>query len=1044
MNTKKYNEAFDLALARLNNAQRQAVNTLTGPVMVIAGPGTGKTQILASRIGKILQDTDALPENILCLTYTDTGRSEMRKRLISLIGPAAYRVAIHTFHSFCNDVIQENSTYFGKLNLDLISELELVILMRKLIDEIPEGNELKRYTGEVYYDLPRLKNLFQKMKKEAWTVEYLISRINGYIELVPYMEEFKYKKKFKDNNVGDLKKEGKNEIERMKKLKDAVNLYPNFQLKMKESGRYTYDDMILWVLDAFSTNKNLLLNYQERFQYFLIDEFQDTSGSQSKLMYYLISYFDNPDVFVVGDDDQSIYSFQDANVKNIEDFRNLFKENLTKVVLEENYRSTQIILDLAKTLITNNKERIEQNKVLHAKSERLKEVIIIPEIIEYSSSAHETVGIALKIEQLIKDGIEPKEIAVLYRNHNNVSDLDQYLRNSNIPVYLVRSSNLLKFSLIEQIINIIRFVALELAVPFSGDAVLFQILHFPFFNLRPIDIARLALKTTQKNFDRGKETYSLRIAIGEQLPAQTATLFDQPDSADMKRVSLILEKLISDAASSTLQQFFENLLYQTGILNFSLTAGDKYTSLQLINSFFNYLKDETQKDNMDIQAFVHNLDLLQSNNISIPFYKMAGDEKGVQLMTAHGSKGAEFEHVFIINCTKSNWGEKKNNNSAFKLPDNLVSIISQHTTNPLEEERRLFYVAITRAKTNLTISYFAKDEKEKDHERSQFVEEIINNDNFFHKTLTEMEMVNFYATRFQQNEPPRIKLIDKDYIDTLLKNYTLSVTHLNTYLNCPLSFYFQNLIKVPAAKSAAMTFGSAVHHALQRLFEKMDKSDDKIFPSKKEFVDDFNWYLHRNVQSFTKEEFKLRKEYGAKILPAYYDSKINNWSKNILIEKNIKGVEIQGVPINGKLDKIEISGNFATVVDYKTGKYDNAKKKISSPNDKDVNGGDYWRQAVFYKILMDNFRGNDKMVISSVFDFVEPYKDAYEILKVDVSAEDVSIVTQQIVSTWEKIKNHEFDVGCNDVKCQWCNFVKKNALDVNRQGASYQEDWEEE
>src|ERR1700743_1811336 len=185
----KFNETFQQALAQLNPEQLAAVNKMDGPVMVIAGPGTGKTQILAARIGKILLETDAAPANILCLTYTDAGTIAMRRRLLSFIGPDAYKVHIHTFHSFCNDIIQENLSLFEKTSLDPISDLEKIQLFKTLIDSFPKNHPLKRYRGDVYFEMYNLQNLFSTMKREGWTPEWIRRKIEQYLAGLPARDE---------------------------------------------------------------------------------------------------------------------------------------------------------------------------------------------------------------------------------------------------------------------------------------------------------------------------------------------------------------------------------------------------------------------------------------------------------------------------------------------------------------------------------------------------------------------------------------------------------------------------------------------------------------------------------------------------------------------------------------------------------------------------------------------------------------------------------------------------------------------------------------
>jgi len=229
--------------------------------MVFAGPGTGKTQILASRIGKILLETDAQPENILCLTYTDSGAVAMRRRLLQFIGPDSYKVNIYTFHAFCNDVIQENLSLFEKIALDPVSDLEKIQLFKELIDLFPKNHPLKRYRGDVYFEINNLQSLFSNMKREGWAPEFIIQKIDEYVKDLPEREEFVYKTSRAGKwNKGDLKPAYHDALERMEKLKAAVGEFDRFQQLMRKKNRYDFDDMINWVIQAFEENKNLLAN----------------------------------------------------------------------------------------------------------------------------------------------------------------------------------------------------------------------------------------------------------------------------------------------------------------------------------------------------------------------------------------------------------------------------------------------------------------------------------------------------------------------------------------------------------------------------------------------------------------------------------------------------------------------------------------------------------------------------------------------------------------------------------------------------------------
>src|SRR6201985_2947121 len=232
----KYNEKFQEALSKLNPEQLSAVEQIDGPVLVIAGPGTGKTQILAGRIGKILTETDAAAHEILCLTYTDAGAVTMRKRLFEFIGPDAYRVNIYTFHAFCNEIIQENLEYFGKLSLEALSDLESAMLFRELVDEFPDDHLLKRFTGEIHFDAPNLKSLFSDMKKESWDEAAIEKAVQEYLDDLPNREKYIYKRANTKTGIkiGDLKQKDIDKAhEQMKKLLSAVSEFKNFNKKMK-------------------------------------------------------------------------------------------------------------------------------------------------------------------------------------------------------------------------------------------------------------------------------------------------------------------------------------------------------------------------------------------------------------------------------------------------------------------------------------------------------------------------------------------------------------------------------------------------------------------------------------------------------------------------------------------------------------------------------------------------------------------------------------------------------------------------------------------
>lgn len=1026
---KKFTEEY----ARLNEKQREAVDTIEGPVMVIAGPGTGKTQILAARIGKILLETDALPQNILCLTYTEAGVIAMRRRLTSFIGPDAYKVNIYTFHGFCNEVIQDNLSLFEKTALNPVSDLERIRLFKMLIDRLPRNNPLKRYRGDVYFEIRNLKELFSVMKREGWTPAFIKDKIQLYAERIKDDEQYKYKKATRNNKPGDYKPAYFEELDRMEKLEAAVDQFGNFQALMRENNLYDFDDMINWVTAVFTENKNILATYQERFQYILVDEYQDTSGSQNEIVRLLIDFWEEPNVFVVGDDDQSIFRFQGANVENMEKFAGSYA-SLLKIVLVNNYRSTQTILDASRSLISRNTERLVNKfegltKNLVASREDLKNIHHPPLIVEYQSVKDEMADITNKVKALVDEGVPPGNIAVIYKENNYGEQLLAYFSIKKIPAYSKRNIDILKDPFANKIFKILGYLAAEHTIPYSGDELLFEIMHFDFYSIPPIEIARLSVEANTRNYDR--QQTSIRQLLYERSHMPARDLFDTGMLPVLKNFSRMLEQLIAAVSNLTLQQLFEQVITRAGILSYIMNSEEKIKLLQILTAIFDFIKEESARNPlMHVKELVDIIESMQHEKLPLPLLQVSGSEDGVNLLTAHGSKGLEFEHVFITGLNAYLWEKKRNPNNGYKYPDTLFSSLPSADAN--EELRRLLYVALTRAEKHLQLSFVKLKPDNKEAEASMFIAEIIEATGLpvRHIELSQEELMEYEVLRYSP-AAPEIEKTEREFIKPLVDRFVMNVTSLNNYLDCPLSFYYKNLIRIPTGKSESLEFGSAVHFALQRLFEEMQKDAQQRFPPVLSAISHFKWYMHRHRENFTEEAFKRRMEQGEIILTAYYNQYAEQWNKIVIVERNIKNVSVNGIPIKGKIDKMEFSGKEINVVDYKTGDPLKAAKKLLSPCEKLPDGGDYWRQAVFYKILIDNIDGRDWRVVSTEFDFIEPDKsNTFQKKKVLIQPADMETVTQQITRVWERIQAYDFYTGCGKEECMWCNFVKENNLAV--------------
>ena len=1027
------NQAFSEAYRKLNREQKRAVDQIEGPVMVIAGPGTGKTQILSARIGKILIETDSQPQNVLCLTYTDAGVIAMRKRLLEFIGADAYKVHISTFHAFCNNVIQDNLSLFEKTSLDPVSELERIQLFKVLIDGFPKNHPLKRYRGDVYYEIGNLQQLFSTMKKENWTPQFINQKIDEYINLLPGQEEYKCKRATKAFKKGDVRTDLiAEETEKMEKLRAAVNEYEPYQLMMREKSRYDFDDMINWVIRAYTENSYLLTSYQERYHFVLVDEYQDTSGIQNQLVQMLINYWDKPNVFVVGDDDQSIYRFQGANVENMIEFADKYSQDLITVVLTNNYRSIQPILDISKTLIDTNQKRLVRelpnlSKDLVSSNQLIRHLTHLPHIKKYGTQREEMIDITRQIDQLVQQGVKPERISVIYRENRYGEELFEFLKRRNIPAYSKRSKNILQIPFARKVIQLLHYLAAEHDTPFGGDEMLFEILHFDFYRIPPVEIARITVEAN--GLKQGGEATSIRKLVQQKIHQPPQTLFDTPIHPHLKKISNQLEELIAAVPNVTIQTLFEMVIRDGGVLDYVMNNDRKVYLLQVLTGLFDFVKEETRRNpDIDLEELTSTIKLMMENRISVPLVETSGTATGVNLLTAHGSKGLEYEHVFVAGCNASYWDDVRRGRSGYAFPDTMFS---SQTSSSEEELRRLFYVALTRAEKYLTISYAAHRPDGREWEPSRFIHEIISKHTLpIEPVSVQADLVSQFNEEQFTSRSPEIEKTDEDFMKGLVDRFEMNVTALNNFLRCPLEFYYKTLIRIPVGKSEALAFGSAVHYAVQRLFERMKSSADQRFPGRAVLLEDFTWYMKRHRENFTREAFARRMEYGEEVLKNYYDKWIGSWSPVVAVERNIRNIVVNGVPMRGKLDKIEFSGNEVNIVDYKSGDLEKAKDKLKPPDARQPNGGDYWRQAVFYKMLVDNDR-NKWQTTSVEFDFIEPDKKGEYIKKLlIIHPADVETVTQQMTTVWNRVRKHDFYTGCGKEECHWCNFIKDNNLAV--------------
>ena len=1032
---------FDSEYKKLNPEQLEAVNTIEGPVMVIAGAGTGKTQTIALRIGKILRETQINPSNILCLTFTENAALNMRERLLDLIGPSSYSVRIATFHAFCNSVIKDHPEYFLKSTVEseAIDDITQIEIIRSLIDKLPSESPLKNLNFTYFYQKDIISTL-STLKKEnisparfnelikyaadfvtvaspvaeklqairaapkaVGEITSLISDLTSNSKINPlYQVRLKYFLTLFESNastLSELKKNVKDFIESLNnnlpKLRDLSILYQSYQKTLLERGLYDYEDMILWVILALQTNSELLSQYQELYQYLLVDEFQDTNSAQMEILNLLTKNQDNPNLFVVGDDDQSIYRFQGASVENVYSFYQKYQQTLKLIVLKNNYRSHQLILDSSQDVINHNQSRITQ--YIGNLDKSLKSVSTFdPDPINLfagSSSAEENYWISKKIKALVDSGVTPKNIAVLYRNNADVNDLLPYLSQKNLHYLRSDSINILDTPEIEQLLTLLKF----LADP-TDNTLLFHVLSFKFIHLNSLELYQLFHLVSKE-----KRPLSELIFDQDFINKNFSKIF----AKNLNIFALRVAKIQKLSTTLPADELFNLIIRKFKYLSFILKTGN-LSILKQLNTLYSHLKQSLIMEKISLFTWIKKIDLLSENNLSLNSSPLISEvDNSLRLMTVHKAKGLEFEHVFLIKVLSGKW-DSSTSRSLIKLPLGILRY-DIAGNDSLEEDRRLFYVALTRARQQIYISYSRFNETRREQLASQFISEI--NPKLIEKissdsTIEKESLLTLFHPSTPKLQSTDLKSYLQNYLDT---QYRFNITHLNSYIKCPLCFFFKTILRLPYPKTKSLSFGTSVHGALAYLTEIYKKENQLISLSR--FLSIFDFNLKR--ENLSKNDYQDLLSHGHQVLTDYYNNYKSEFNGHCFTEHDFKSynVRMNDIPLTGKIDKIEfLSGNQVNVVDYKTGKPDSKYQELSPE-------GDYFRQLVFYKLLCSEAKGFTHEVVSGTIDFIEKNnKNLFVRKNYSLTEEDVTKLKSQITEVFSKIKSLDFtpDSKCED------------------------------
>ncbi len=1048
---------------QLNPNQKKAVDTIEGPVMVLAGPGTGKTQTLAMRIANILQKTQMDPWNILCLTFTESGVAAMRKRLLSIIGTPAYYVRIHTFHSFCNEILQDHPEIFAKGDSwRLIEEAEKIEHFQRIIDVLPEGNPLKPFYAP-YLFFKDVMSAIGELKQEDISPDQLDKILASlyvfFAEVVDMVDTFfsctpkertngmcenvreKIHAAFKKAHVKDSIRYAVDQIfiayeqqhtasdsarEQSKartQLKNAVqkwftserknlerntalaHVYRTYEQSIAELGAYDFEDMISRCVKELALNDALLAEYQEQFQYILVDEYQDTNGAQNKVVELLGSFDDAPNIFVVGDDKQSIYRFQGASLANMLSFYKRYENTCTMISLTENYRSQKHIIDAADVLIGHNTESLALHipGIVETLVPGKKLLDVLLDVIETESEDEESFVIGSKIKVLLSAGTNPDDIAVLYRYNKDGEDLISTLRALGVPARIEMGENIFASQEVRHWITLLTWLV-------HGDSEddIAHIVQYSWWGLNPVDALK-AIHYAGKNY-----IPLFTVLSGAEHLVQAEIQHIDAMLGVAERLAIFRQ----ESVRMPLMEFLEYVITETNWTVQSLHAKHSVTMLRAMKRFLTEAKQIAQRHTAyTITDFVKHLAFLVSHDVQLFTPQWEGGEGSVRLMSAHKAKGLEWPHVFIMRMNDKHWGNPKIR-GGISLPEGLVKYDFVFLNERNEDERRLFYVALTRAMLTCTLTRATHSPTGKETVPSIFLSELP--ECLLEHTVYK-ETSSMQEKRILQTIAPAIKIDISDderaYIRSLLDSYIMSVTHLNNYVECPKKFYWRNMLQIPSMKTRSLMLGSAMHDTLRDLFELLRA--DKAIPNVTELEMLFAKYLAREPMS--KTDYKEIFAKGSKAIIGYVEQYKNEFFTHVLTEHNFKKyhVRIGDVPITGKLDKIEIIDEvhkLVNVVDYKTGNADRAWEKLKKD-------GNYFRQLVFYKLLCDNAPQFGYTMVSGEIDFVEISKKGYIKKRVEISEEDTISLTETIKLVWQEIQELRFmdpENGCQKKDCEYC------------------------
>ncbi|MFA4911437.1 MAG: ATP-dependent DNA helicase [Desulfobacteria bacterium] len=866
---------------KLNENQLKAVTHVNGPLLIVAGAGTGKTSVIAHRIANLIENEGVNPANILALTFSNKAAEEMRNRVEGLLASSHDDIWISTFHSFCAEALRENALEFGLSPFfKLITEAEQLSIMVTNINRL----DLK------YYEIKGTPHGFMKQMLD------IISRAKD--EMITADDYTRFAKRLAGSD-------GKKDLNTLK-ISEVAGVYSIYQKLLLEQDFVDFGDLILYTLQGFKEKPHLLLQYQQRFKYLLVDEFQDTNFAQGQLLDILSASHRN--ICVVGDDDQSIYRFRGASIKNILDFETRYPDARI-VTLDKNYRSPQEILDASHALIAHNLSRLDK-RLKAAADKNLHNTDPIRHL-SFSNDKEQADYLVSEIQNLLAQDktLGLSDIAVLMRSIKTQSKpVITALERAGIPYNLIGGSGFFERKEIRDILSWMKAID----NPFDTEN-LIRAIHTSPFKIAPIHVCRIS------NWARSNSDINLYDALKE---VNSVANLENGVTEEVHSFRRLLQGLIDQkedfTAGEMVRQIIDKIGYREGLLQTG--TGEYMTGLINLQKLESMAEDYSSiEDYSNLRSFLRHLTyiMLSSEKPSdLPLFD------AVNVMTIHQAKGLEFRVVFVTDLAQSRFPGRRRSLS-IDLPDELLKEELPDASSRelhLNEERRLFYVGMTRAREKLRLFHVERyKEDQKESKPSQFLGEAMGKDPETEHVLNKDDKLG--GSFLDKEDKGKKKPTPKDqesYLEFLpITDGGLDITFsaLDTYDKCPLKFKYSFIYKIPRKSTINMRVGSLLHRVLEHFHKNYTRKEASVEDILRLFED--AWKMSRLPDSIQWRQFKEKATTG---LTDYFDDFKLDSNKPEYFERPFT-LKVGKHRVKGRVDRIDITetGGYE-LIDYKTGR----------------------------------------------------------------------------------------------------------------------------